>query len=134
MRYLLRWLLLFAAIIERGTVRAQYIKLLDAVSTSTSDTAIAVNKSRAVVVAAKQGDVVLFPNPAVDELNVLYDPNADVKSIAIYNLIGKQMMVNKTSGTGSANLNIESLPGGIYYVWLMNSLGDVVATKKFTKQ
>lgn len=78
-------------------------------------------------------DVVLYPNPARDEVNVVFDANADVKNIAVYNIIGKVMNVYKVNGD-SANLNIENIPSGIYFVRLMNSHGEVVVTKKFTKQ
>ena len=82
---------------------------------------------------ASTSDVVLYPNPAVNELNVVYDAAADVKNIAVYNIIGKVMTVYKVSGS-SANLNLENVPAGIYFVRLYNNEGHVVATKKFTKQ
>ena len=78
-------------------------------------------------------DVVIYPNPANNELNVVYDANADVKNIAVYNIIGKVMTVYKVTGE-SANLNLEAIPSGIYFVRLLNSHGAVVATRKFTKQ
>jgi len=78
-------------------------------------------------------DVLLYPNPASDELNIIYDANADIKTIAVYNIIGKMMAVYKVNGP-SANLNLESMPSGIYFVRLANPNGQVVATKKFTKQ
>ena len=105
---------------------------------ATNDTAIQtyiVTKLPASVSVVKaEGDVAIYPNPAVNELNVVYGAGADVKTIAVYNIIGKLMTVYKTSNNASANLNIESLSSGIYFVRLMNSRGDVVTTKKFTKQ
>lgn len=79
-------------------------------------------------------DVVLYPNPAANELNVVYDASADVKTIAVYNLIGKAMTVYKVTANNSANLNLENLPSGIYFARLINSQGNVVVTRKFTKQ
>lgn len=78
-------------------------------------------------------DIVLYPNPAHDEVNVVYDESADIKNIAVYNIIGKVMMVYKVTST-SANLNLENFPSGVYFVRLMNSKGNVVMTKKFTRQ
>jgi hypothetical protein len=75
----------------------------------------------------------LYPNPANNEINVVYDEAADVKSVGIYNIIGKLMTVYKVSGK-SANLNIENIPAGIYFVRLLNGQGQVVVTRKFTKQ
>jgi len=81
-----------------------------------------------------ESNVTLYPNPARDELNLVYDANADVKNIAVYNIIGKIMAVYKVSSNSSANLNLENIPSGFYFVRLANSFGEVVATKKFTKQ
>jgi hypothetical protein len=77
--------------------------------------------------------VMLYPNPANNELNVIYDANADIKNIAVYNIIGKVMNAYKVTGE-SANLNIENIPSGIYFVRLYNANGNVVVTRKFTKQ
>lgn len=79
------------------------------------------------------GEVSLYPNPATDEVNVVFDASSDVKNIAIYNVIGKVMSVYKVGGN-SANLSLDGMPGGIYFVRLLNSAGNIVATKKFTKQ
>ncbi len=78
-------------------------------------------------------EIVLYPNPAYSEVNVVYDEASDIKNIAVYNIIGKVMTVYKVNGN-SANLNIESIPSGIYFVRLYNSTGSVVVTRKFTKQ
>jgi len=78
-------------------------------------------------------DVLLYPNPTSNDLNVVYSANADVKSVAIYNIIGKVMTTYRVAGN-SANLNLDNVPSGIYFVRLINSHGDPVATRKFTKQ
>ncbi|MCW3123887.1 MAG: C-terminal target protein [Flavipsychrobacter sp.] len=84
-------------------------------------------------VAGSDAEIKLYPNPARDEINVVYDASIGVKSIAIYNIIGKVVNVYKVPES-SANLNIESIPSGIYFVKLYNGNGNVVMTKKFTKQ
>lgn len=78
--------------------------------------------------------VSLYPNPAANEVNITYDADADIKSIAVYNLIGKVMNVYKTTANNSANLDLSNLPSGIYFARLVNGHGQVVVTKKFTKQ
>ena len=78
-------------------------------------------------------EVSLYPNPATNEINLVFDANADVKTAAVYNIIGKVMSVYRVTGN-SANLNLDNIPTGIYFVRLMNTQGDVVATRKFTKQ
>jgi len=77
--------------------------------------------------------IVLYPNPAVSELNITFPAAASVKTIAIYNMIGKAMVVYKVTGT-SANLDLESIPSGNYYARFINTEGAVIATRKFTRQ
>jgi len=77
-------------------------------------------------------DVQLYPNPVINDLNVLYDASLDIKTIAVYNIIGKLVAVYKVPST-SANLNLENVPSGIYFVRLANSQGEVVITRKITK-
>lgn len=78
-------------------------------------------------------DVVLYPNPSVSELNVLFNENAGVKNIAIYNVIGKAVNTYKTSGN-SARLDVSALSSGVYFIRLINAQGNIVATRKFNKQ
>ena len=78
-------------------------------------------------------NISLYPNPASNEINVVWDADADVKTVAIYSTIGKIMSVCRVSGN-SANLKLENIPAGIYFVRLINSNGEVVATRKFTKE
>lgn len=79
-------------------------------------------------------DVVLYPNPAINEVNLVYNANAGVKNIAVYNLIGGVVRVYKVTSNNSAKLQIGDLPSGVYFARLMNAQGNVVATRKFTRQ
>ena len=111
------------------------VAIVDPGSLYTKNVTFIINKAAAAVtnINSTENEVVLYPNPARDELNVVYSPNADVKTIAVYNIIGKVMAVYKVTNT-SANLSLENIPSGIYFVRLSNSHGDVVVTRKFTKQ
>ncbi len=86
-----------------------------------------INKTR------KNEDVTLYPNPATNTVNVVYDASLEVKNVAIYNLIGKLVSIYKVNGN-SASMGIENLNSGIYFLRLINNAGEVVQTKKFTKQ
>ncbi len=107
-------------------------------TTDARDQVYAVTKiaSTSVTNTVKQAiDVSLYPNPSTTNLNVVFNAGADVKNIAVYSIIGKQMNMYKISGgANSASINVSNLPAGIYFVRLMGSRGDVVATRKFTKQ
>jgi hypothetical protein len=80
-----------------------------------------------------KNDVILYPNPASNYLNVIFNPDAGIKNIAIYNLIGRVVSVFRVSGN-SAKLDIDNTPSGIYFVRLMTDQGEIIATRKFTRQ
>jgi hypothetical protein len=84
-------------------------------------------------VVKSNDDIVMYPNPARSELNVLFDGNAGIKNITVYNLIGKAVTVYKVAGN-SASLDITGIPSGIYFIRLVDAHGHVVATRKFTHQ
>jgi hypothetical protein len=98
-------------------------------------TTYAITKAPVSVPVVSNGseEIIIYPNPAREELNVVFDANSDVKTIAIYNIIGKVVSVFKVNGN-SANLSLDNMPGGIYVVRLVNGEGAVVGTRKFTKQ
>lgn len=74
-----------------------------------------------------------YPNPAHGALNVAFDENAGVKTVAIYNLIGKAVSSYKVAGS-SAQLDIDDIPAGIYMLRFINAQGEILATRRFTKQ
>ena len=76
----------------------------------------------------------LYPNPTNNDINVVYSATANIKTISVYNIIGKAMAIYKPVTDNSANLSLENVPAGIYFVRLINAQGEVVATRKFTKQ
>ncbi len=80
-----------------------------------------------------EDEVTLYPNPARNNVNVVFDASLGVKNVAIYNLIGKAVKIYKVSGN-SAKLDINDIPSGIYFVRLINGQGQIVATRKFTHQ
>ena len=54
----------------------------------------------------------VYPNPAVDQLNITLNQNAD---IVIYNIMGQAVM-NVEGHVGANNININELSSGIYFV------------------
>jgi hypothetical protein len=111
------------------------VTLTDNATLYSKDITFVLNKLPVSVpsVNSMDNEVLMYPNPASNELNVVYNANADIKKVAVYNIIGKLMTIYKVTGA-SANLNIESIPSGIYFVRLLNSHGETVVTKKFSKQ
>ena len=88
-----------------------------------------------VSVSSSADDVVLYPNPARDAVNVIFDEKAGVKTIAVYNLIGKLMgPVYKPATNSSAKIELDDMPNGVYFLRLMDGYGHIVATRRFTRQ
>ena len=54
----------------------------------------------------------LFPNPAVDQLNVTLSNNAE---IVVYNIMGQKVM-SQEGHAGANSINVSSLNSGIYFV------------------
>ena len=75
-------------------------------------------------------EIAIYPVPATSVL-YLEPGSADIRSVVIYNIIGRQMGKYEAN---AGSMNIEHLPAGIYYARLLNEGGDVIATRKFTKQ
>jgi len=84
-------------------------------------------------VVKAEDDVALYPNPARNNVNVVFDAGLNVKNVAIYNMIGKAVKVFRVAGN-SAKMDINDIPAGIYFVRLVNAQGQIVATRKFTHQ
>ena len=78
-------------------------------------------------------EVTLYPNPATDDLNVVFGANDGIKNIAVFNVIGKAIVVYKVAGN-SAKMDISRLPNGVYFLRMSDAKGQVVSTKRFTKQ
>lgn len=106
-----------------------------ATSSARTLTFIATKNPTGVSTTTSYDDVVLYPNPATDAINVIYDPAAGVKTIAVYNLIGKLTgPIYKPANNGSAKLSLGDMPNGVYFMRLMDARGHVVATRRFTRQ
>lgn len=95
-------------------------------------------KTKAVGIVStilQDNDIAIYPNPAQNYIDVVYSPSSDVKTIAIYNLIGKAVSVFKVTDKNSARCEFNAeMPSGIYVVRVADSKGAVIATRKITRQ
>lgn len=74
----------------------------------------------------------VYPVPAGNELNVNFK-GSNVKSASIYNLIGDKVIVREISGD-SAKIDLSNVAPGIYFLKLNDDQGNLLGTRKFTKQ
>jgi Cu/Zn superoxide dismutase len=75
----------------------------------------------------------VYPNPAASKLFIALDgeQNGDV-TIKVMDLQGKQMLVNTTSAAGNAEINVNSLPAGMYILNIETN--GVLQIARFVKQ
>lgn len=64
----------------------------------------------------------LYPNPVKDVLNIRIPASNTLNSVNVFNTLGQQMKVQLTNG----QLNMSSLPKGIYLVELNTEKGTIV--------
>lgn len=64
----------------------------------------------------------LYPNPTRDEITLSLRFNAEKLPLTIYDLGGKQVLVQEVSGFGTENIHVSNLEAGIYFV----NVGDHV--------
>jgi len=109
------------------------VNLKDATGYNKNITFVVTKSYLGIPVAKNIEDINVYPNPARSNVNVVFNENAGVKTIGIYNLIGKAEKTFLVSGN-SAMLDLTNIPEGIYFIRLMNAQGNVIATRKFTHQ
>lgn len=77
-----------------------------------------------------KSSVKIFPNPTTDYFTIT--DNSYVKSIQVFNIVGKQMaMTNFQNGDA---INISNFPNGLYLVRMLDKDGDVLTTTRLTKR
>jgi len=88
-----------------------------------------------------ENDMIVFPNPAHDQLTVIARSGAtasselvsEKQSIAIYNLQGQQVKSIKYKGQSNKyKINVENLPAGLYILKVTGGKGTEVT--KFIKE
>jgi hypothetical protein len=119
-----------------GAMAVARINAYDTVSHTTRTlTFIAKKCALGISSVSSTDEIVLYPNPARDAINVIYDASAGIKTMAVYNIIGKLMgPIYKPSSSNSAKIDLDDMPTGIYFLRLMDGQGRVIATRRFTRQ
>jgi len=75
----------------------------------------------------------IYPNPAVDVLNIKFNAIPNAATIEIYSLLGTKLLVKSINeGTENLSIPVANLSNGIYYVSLKN--GDNNSVQKFIKK
>ena len=96
---------------------------------------IFVNKTSSIesVLAGRAANMTVYPNPAVDVLNVeITNANFKQSEVSIFSVSGVEVMNNNMMGN-KKSLDIQKLSSGVYFVRVSNMETGFVNTVKFVK-
>lgn len=74
----------------------------------------------------------VFPNPMTDYFQLEGNEDNDVKQLAVYNVIGRQ--VRSFDATAANRFDMTGLPGGIYLVGMIGEDGEILKTVRMSRQ
>lgn len=86
-------------------------------------------------ISLKDQRVVLSPNPANDYVTVFTDKSLNAEKAIVFNMIGrveKQQLLAK--GSESTRIDISTLPAGVYMIRVTDMKGNVITSRKLSKQ
>jgi len=75
-------------------------------------------------------NIILYPNPATDELFIKSDET--IKSVTIFDTLGRMMSTKDLSATGSTSVNVSYLTNGLYLLKVQTDKGAKIL--KFYKK
>jgi len=70
----------------------------------------------------------VYPNPAVNTLNVKLQQNISIASISMINTLGQKISVLYTQHKENAQINLSTLQPGIYVVCIKDQLNQTYQT------
>lgn len=69
-------------------------------------------------------DVVLYPNPANDRLNIRSRDDSNlIRTVAFYNLLGQELIFRNDINSANSEFDVSSLANGVYIVKIQTSAG-----------
>lgn len=75
----------------------------------------------------------MMPNPANNQVNLMFDTVESSIEVAVYDMLGKLVLTHKAENVSSVPVNISSLDSGIYFVKIKYSEGQL-GLKKLIKE
>lgn len=94
-------------------------------------TQVTVNPNAITNIKAVRNKLTVYPNPANSIIHLMLNGNEAIDTVRIYNASG-QLVVAKTGKSTPYNINIGTLPKGLYNVSVSNTTGKVF-TNSFVK-
>jgi hypothetical protein len=74
--------------------------------------------------------ILVYPNPAKDRLQILYDVNRlELKTAVVFDMVGRMVDVPFENG----GLQLAGMQPGVYYLKVMDAAGKLVGAQSFVK-
>lgn len=67
--------------------------------------------------------LMLFPNPAKENVTISLANNMDIEQAEVYNVLGEKLIIQKRTNTSKVTLDVSNLPTGIYFIKAKTSKG-----------
>lgn len=120
-----------------GTVEVHFFSVLD----SADNNAVALFHARLgvseedcgvdVVSSVLDNSFAIYPNPAVNNINVIASFSANIAKVDIVNIVGRTVSTyDWNTGSGKMSFDISDLPQGVYFARLIDEAGKVVYAEK----
>jgi len=78
-------------------------------------------------------EVILFPNPVLNQLSVISYQLSEIREIEFYNVPGEKVLSQRlTTNNKQTTINVSELKSGVYFISITDSKGNR-AVKKFVK-
>lgn len=81
----------------------------------------------------KSNNLMIFPNPTSDYLNIVLDGNSgiNIQSISIYNTVGQEVISSEFNSSGASRIDLTKLPVGIYELKVIGENHKEIGSSKF---
>ncbi len=118
------------------TMGTHYVRVqLNNLPDSKTQTYIVTRTPVSVSIVKTDNNVIVYPNPVINELKIMCDEAADLKKVILQDLTGKEIVsYDFLNSANQANINVENLSTGLYFVKLLNSNSEIISVNKFMKQ
>ena len=71
----------------------------------------------------------VYPNPSVGIVNIIFKENTEVKSLTIYSALGQKVLVSPEPITSNNLIDISSLKTGIYFIEFTSKENNTIVKK-----
>jgi Secretion system C-terminal sorting domain len=78
--------------------------------------------------------LLVFPNPAEDIINIHPPGQSNIKYWVITSVLQNEILKMQADQLLDSTINIQNLPKGVYFIYGISSMGEMIAYSSFTKQ